>query len=336
MGDQTGTGSRGRRKVAVLAAFLLLMVAVIGAGLWAGGVGPFRKRVPGTIYIVIVDPNQPGKSATPLPSASLDGWVEPSATTSATATGTLSAATPVSTVAHPVATTLKPNLVHVAHTPLNMVCEVPFTIAVTIRNAGPVAAGPANVFISDGWTDSAYHPVAHNYTSYPGLDAGETVTVGVALTVGEACDRVHDMMIRLDAAEHVDESNEEDNYLRFTHTLRAPNLYPTDLTIPTNPPCSGVNVGVRINNNGPVGTLRDALVKFTDTVGGHPSFSRSVYVSFPRVAAGTSRIVNVTFPPLTSYCDYLHTMTATVDSSGVIGESSETDNSMARQFTPRS
>ncbi len=310
----------------------LLIVALAGVGLWAGGAGPFGKRVPGTIYLVVIDPNKP-RTASPLPSGSIEISFGPSATTSEAATGTATA-TATATVFHPTPTRPKPNLVLVSHSPLNATCEVPFTLTSTIRNVGPVAAGPANVYIADYYYDPDHHSVAHNYANYAGLGPGETVTVPVTLTISQGCDKVHELLIRLDAAEHVDESDEEDNYNRHTHTLRAPNLYLSDLTIPADPPCSGVNVGVRINNNGPVGTRRDALIKFTDTVGGHPSFTRSVYASFPLIPAGTSRIVNVTFSALTSYCDYLHTMTAVVDSSGVIGESSETDNSMARTFVP--
>jgi SAM-dependent methyltransferase len=235
----------------------------------------------------------------------------------------------------PTAALAKPNLVHISHTTPNVVCDVPFTMNVTIRNAGPVAAGPTNVFVFDSYTDSSYHPVASGAGSYGGLAAGASVTVALTFTVDEYCGRVkdHDIVIRIDGAELVDESNEDDNYIRFTHAVRAPNLYPTDLTIPADPPCHAVNVGVRLNNNGTVTTPRDGLVRFTDTVSGYPSYSKLMYASFPMIPAGTSRIVNVTFA-ITSYCGHLHTMTAVVDSGGVIGESSETDNSMSRQFTP--
>lgn len=334
MRERVGSLLRSRRRIGLLAALLLVIVAVACAGLLVGGVGPFAAETPETVY-VYGSYGSPVAAGSPSTSPTAAGSATTSAEASASATG--GAATATATAFHPPTAALsKPNLVHVSHTPLNVVCDVPFTINVTIRNAGPVAAGPANLTVSDSYTDSSHHSVASAGVRHGGLAAGASVTVPLTFTIGEYCGRPtdHAFWIRLDAAEEVDESNEDDNWLRLTHSVRAPNLYLTDLYIPPSPPCNAVNVGVRVNNNGTVTTTRDGLVRFTDTVGGHPSFSRVMYGSFPMIPAGTSRIVNVTFPPLSSYCGYLHTMTAVVNSSGVIGESSESDNSASTTFVP--
>lgn len=220
---------------------------------------------------------------------------------------------------------------YIGHTTPNVVCGVTFLMVVGIRNSGSVASGPTNVFLYDQYPDLT--TVATVVQTVPALAAGASVDIPMAFTVNAGCGAVHTMRLGIAASAVAVESNEEDNVLTLTHTVRAPNLYLTDLTVPANPPCDAVPVGVRVNNNGTAATPHDGIVRFTDTYAGDPSYSRVANVSFPTMAAGTSRIVSMTFSPL-EHCGHDHTVTAVVDPSGGIGEIIESDNSYSRTFHP--
>jgi uncharacterized repeat protein (TIGR01451 family) len=346
MDQVLGSGPRSRRQIAVLLAIVAVLAVGLGGGLlWAGSAGPFAAaRTPETIYVY------PSSTASHSPStaASAAATAEPEA--SGTDAGAIATSEPqasgtdgggiapeatvaVATPFHPATFTLaRPNLEYSYHTVLNVDCGVRFTMNVGVRNSGPVAARATNVLLFDQYPENT--TVASASGDVPALAAGASVNIALAFTVNSRCGWTHTLRVRLDAAAVVTETDEEDNFLTLTHEVRAPNLYLTDLTVPAHPYCNAVTVGVRVNNNGHAATPIAGLVKFTDKYSGAPSYSKSVYASFPAIAAGTSRIVSQTFPTALPYCNQTHSVTAVVDPGLEIGEENESDNSATRLFHP--
>ncbi len=265
-----------------------------------------------------------------LPSASPTS--APSSTVAPTATRTATPYPPTVTPATPTPTPIpKPNLAYVWYSGIpNPTCGLPYTVSATVVNNGQVPSVATNLYLLDQYP--AELTLSTAYTAIHELDVGETVTVSVTFTATISCGHTHRLVLRLDAAGNNDETSESDNWLRVDYDIRTPNLYPSDLTVAPHAPCNSVNVGVRVNNNGNA-QGNSALVRFTDTVSGVPSYSKVVYASYPNIPAGTSRIVNQTFPVL-SYCNRTHTLTVLVDSGGNVPERNEADNSMHVDYHP--
>jgi hypothetical protein len=206
-------------------------------------------------------------------------------------------------------------------------------MSVSVGNNGSVATSRATtVRIVDSYSG---HSTLSVTEALPALASHALVNVNFLITINAGCGEAHVMIVRLDPDNLVPETSEGDNILSLPHTVAVmPNLYLTDLSLAAHPPCNGVAVSVRVNNNGSGPTPRAVLVRFTDTYSGAPGYSKSVYVSVPVVAAGTSRIVSQTFPNPLQYCNHTHTMTAFVDPDREIDEVTRSDNSTSGSFHP--
>jgi hypothetical protein len=334
MDHQTACGSAGRR-----ARFGILRIAAASAVALAA-IG-CASQVPETIYIY------PSDAVTPVPSptapaeattatfATADPTTAPA--TAAPTTAPTAAATVAPTPFHPpTAVAARPNLYFSHYDTPNVYCGVAYVMHVTVRNSGPVAAVATNAFLFEQYPEN--HTLANVGAAVPALGAGGSANLQFSFTVSSACGLVHTMRLRVDGASVVSESDEDDNFVNLTHTVRASNLYPTDLTVPHDPSCASVPVGVRVNNNGTAATPTDFIVRFVDTYASVPAYSRAISVSTGVLAAGTSRVVSVTFTTIDDYvpsvCNHTHTMTVYVDATAVVPETIETGNSSSTTYHP--
>jgi hypothetical protein len=92
-------------------------------------------------------------------------------------------------------------------------------------------------------------------------------------------------------------------------------------------------VTIVVMNDTAVATSRDGLVKFTDTYGG--VVQHTVYASFPALPAHTGRRVHATLKSDT-HCGSTHWLGIAADSSNLIDETFETDNTVSTPFVPHS
>ena len=330
MDQESRSGHRSRRGAATVVAIVAVAAVLSGVGLWANSAGPFAPALtPEIIYTYLSgDPTPSPSSATTTAEATPSGSATAEPTGGiATAEPTVVAPTPFRPATFVLA---KPNFEYSYHTVPNMKCGVSFTMSVGVRNSGTVASPASTVALVDSY--SGIITVGAN-SPFAALAPGASVNVPFVFAISRGCGLAHTLVLRIDPSDHVDETYEADNVLELTHTVRAPNLYLTDLTVPAHPRCNAVTVGVRVNNNGSVATPTAGTVRFTDTYSGAPSYSTSVYVNFPMIEAGTSRIVSQTFPAL-PYCNHQHTMTAVVDPDGEILETNDSDNTAATTYQP--
>jgi hypothetical protein len=209
-----------------------------------------------------------------------------------------------------------------------LVCGIEFDMQISVRNHGPAASQSTSARLVDRFGSTV---AAQTVAAVPALAVDAHVDVHLPFTVRTGCGVLHTLTITVDPDDLVPETNEP-NVLERTHTpLAKPNLNPAGLTVPTAPRCAtNFTVSVTVVNNG-YGPALDGIVTFADKYG--TLVLSSTQRSFPSIPAPGTATVSATMKS-SMYCNHVHSLVVTVDSTHLVSEMYEDDNVTSRNFTP--